>query len=188
MILILYPQTDLEGAEFRRLEEHLRNLSGISYRVHRVRGAQQTLTEIYLLGDTSSLMPEDMQDLPCVERAVKVSEDYRIIGRHRDDQRIHAFEYNGVEFSQDNLHVFAGLCAVDTPEHVEQMMRALQSHGQVCARMGAYKPRTSPYAFQGHGKDCLPYVFELAGKYGIKVIAMEVTHEDQVDEIEAALE
>jgi 3-deoxy-7-phosphoheptulonate synthase len=53
--------------------------------------------------------------------------------------------------------------------------------------MGAYKPRTSPYAFQGHGAECLPWVFELAGKYGIKVIAMEVTHESQIDDIDAAL-
>jgi 3-deoxy-7-phosphoheptulonate synthase len=54
--------------------------------------------------------------------------------------------------------------------------------------MGAYKPRTSPYAFQGFGAKCLPYVFELAGKHGIKVIAMEVTHESHVDEIRAALQ
>jgi 3-deoxy-7-phosphoheptulonate synthase len=53
--------------------------------------------------------------------------------------------------------------------------------------MGAYKPRTSPYAFQGHGKYCLPYVFELAGKYGIKVIAMEITHESHLNEIKEAL-
>lgn len=53
--------------------------------------------------------------------------------------------------------------------------------------MGAYKPRTSPYSFQGHGKACLPYVFELAGKYGIKVIAMEITREGHIDEISEAL-
>ena len=53
--------------------------------------------------------------------------------------------------------------------------------------MGAYKPRTSPYDFQGHGKKCLPYVFELAGKHGIQVIAMEITHESHVDEIRDAL-
>jgi 3-deoxy-7-phosphoheptulonate synthase len=53
--------------------------------------------------------------------------------------------------------------------------------------MGAYKPRTSPYSFQGHGRQCLAYVFELAGKYGIKVIAMEITHESHIDEINEAL-
>ncbi len=53
--------------------------------------------------------------------------------------------------------------------------------------MGAYKPRTSPYSFQGYGKQCLPYVFELAGKYGVKVISMEVTHDEHLDDIRGAL-
>ena len=98
------------------------------------------------------------------------------------------FDYNGVHFSQENLHVFAGLCAVDSREHTELMMKALRENGQYCTRMGAYKPRTNPYSFQGHGRNCLPYVFELAGKYGIKAIAMEVTHEKHMDEISSCLE
>ncbi|KAA0222509.1 3-deoxy-7-phosphoheptulonate synthase, partial [candidate division KSB1 bacterium] len=76
---------------------------------------------------------------------------------------------------------------VDNRKHVEIMMRALQENGQTCTRMGAYKPRTNPYSFQGYGKSCLPYVFELAGKYGIKIIAMEITHEDHVEEIDDCL-
>ena len=72
-------------------------------------------------------------------------------------------------------------------ESVEEMMQALKAHGQTCTRMGAYKPRTSPYAFQGFGATCLPYVFELAGRYGIRVIAMEITHESHIDEIREAL-
>ena len=67
------------------------------------------------------------------------------------------------------------------------MLKAVHDNGQICTRMGAYKPRTSPYAFQGHGKNCLPYVFELAGKYGIKVMAMEITHESHLNEIREAL-
>lgn len=129
-----------------------------------------------------------MSNLPGVEHVVRVSQEYRVLGRHKEDTRPTWFEYNGVRFGQDTLHVFAGLCAVDTPEHVEQMLRALQAEGQVCTRMGAYKPRTNPYSFQGHGKHCLPYTFELAGKYGIKVIAMEVTHESHVEEIREALQ
>ena len=129
-----------------------------------------------------------MRALPGVDHVVRVSEEYRVVGRHKDDERPTSFEYKGVRFGQDTLNVFAGLCAVDTREHVELMMKALSDHGQVCTRMGAYKPRTSPYSFQGHGRACLPYVFELAGKYGIRVIAMEVTHESHIDEIRAALE
>ena len=188
MILILTPNVDKNSAEYRQLLEYLTNLTGIERRIHQVQGAQQMLTEIYLIGDTMSLATEDMQGLPCVDRVVRVSEEYRIIGRHQDLDRALGFDYNGVHFGQDNLHVFAGLCAVDTPEHVAMMMRALRDNGQVCTRMGAYKPRTSPYSFQGHGKQCLPYVFELAGEYGIKVIAMEITHESHIEEIRTALE
>ena len=185
MILIL--SSDLAKQEHDRLLSHLASLPGIRTRVHTEQGTEQTLTEIYLIGNTKQLDIEDMQSLPGVERVVRVSEEYRILGRHKDDSRATHFEYNGVRFGQDNLNVFAGLCAVDNREHVEIMLRALRDNNQVCTRMGAYKPRTSPYAFQGHGKSCLPYVFELAGKYGIRVVAMEITHESHVDEIVEAL-
>lgn len=125
---------------------------------------------------------------PCVDSPHNTTSPYRVLGRQNPQQPAIAFEYNGVTFSQDTLHVFAGLCAVDNPANVEALFKTLQQHQQVCTRMGAYKPRTSPYAFQGLGKSCLPYVFELAGKYGIKVIAMEVTHERHIDEIVQALD
>lgn len=188
MILILKSNIDVEGAEYEHLMRHLSRLQNIELRIHRERGVEQTLTEIYLIGNTAALSVEDMKGLPGVENVVRVSEEYRVLGRHKEDHRASHFEYQGERFGQDTLHVFAGLCAVDTPENVAAMMRALRDNGQVCTRMGAYKPRTSPYSFQGHGKNCLPYVFELAGTYGIKIIAMEVTHESQLDEIREAME
>ena len=188
MIVILQPHVTPDSAEYRRLMDYLVHRPNIQTRVHQEVGTQQTLTEIYLIGDTASLDQAEVESQPGVERVVRISEAYRILGRHHDDRRPTGFDYNGVLFSQDNLNVFAGLCAVDVPEHVEQMLKALRDHGQVCTRMGAYKPRTNPYSFQGHGKTCLPWVFELAGKYGIKVIAMEITHDSHLDEIQEALE
>ncbi len=187
MILILHPDTDQSSESYRELMQHLHSIEGVRARVHEIQGTQQRLTEIYLVGDTSSLDLEQMQALPTVDRVVRVSREYRVLGRHHHDHASIEFQYNGIKFSQDNLNIFAGLCAVNSREHVEQMLRALRDNGLKCTRMGAYKPRTSPYAFQGHGKQCLPYVFELAGKYDIKVIAMEVTHESHVDEIREAL-
>lgn len=187
MILILAPDTQTDSAEFKQLETFLSRIPNIRHRIHQEVGAQQLLTEVYLIGDTASLSIDEMSNLPAVERVVRISEEYRVLGRHRDENRATWFDYNGVRFGQDNLNIFAGLCAVNSREHVEAMMKALQAHGQVCTRMGAYKPRTSPYSFQGYGKECLPYVFELAGKYGIKVIAMEITHEAHVGEIRQAL-
>lgn len=187
MIVILEPDLERDDPRYQGVIDHLSTYPGIEIRVHEVKGRQQKLTEIYLIGDTKQLPIEIISQLPGVERAVRVSADYRILGRHKDDHRGSSFEYNGVTFGQDTLNIFAGLCAVDTPQHVELMMRALKEHGQTCTRMGAYKPRTNPYAFQGHGAKCLPYVFELAGKYGIKVIAMEITHESHIEEIHKAL-
>ena len=187
MIVILKADLTEKAPEYRQVLDYLAHKPNIKTRVHQEIGTLQTLTEIYLIGDTASLDKTEIESLPGVDRVVRVSEEYRILGRHKDDSRPTGFEYNGVEFSQDNLNVFAGLCAVDNPTHVEMMLKALRDNGQVCTRMGAYKPRTNPYSFQGHGKQCLPWVFELAGKYGIKVIAMEVTHDSHLHEIQEAL-
>lgn len=188
MIVILSPNIAQDNPEYRSVREYLEGLPDISIREHQEHGTQQVLTEFYLIGNTAALAKEEIEALPGVERVVRISEEYRILGRHKDDGRPTSFEYNGITFSQQNLNIFAGLCAVDTPEHVEKMMQALKQHGLQCTRMGAYKPRTNPYSFQGHGKSCLPYVFELAGKYDIKVIAMEITHETHINEIQQALE
>ncbi|MHB8416127.1 MAG: 3-deoxy-7-phosphoheptulonate synthase [Acidiferrobacteraceae bacterium] len=187
MIVVLKPQVTRHSPEFAELMTLLSHKPNITIRIHEETGAHRTLTEIYLIGDTVLLDKAEIESLPGVERVVRVTEEYRILGRHHDDTRPTGFEYNSVRFDQNNLNVFAGLCAVDTPKHVEMMMKALHDHGQTCTRMGAYKPRTNPYSFQGHGAQCLPWVFELAGKYGIKVIAMEITHDSHLDEIREAL-
>ena len=113
MLAILHPNTALDSEEYRQTMHYLENLPNVSVRVHEVQGATQRLTEIYLLGDTKPLNKEEIEALPAVERAIRISDDYRILGRHRDDRRQSGFTYNGVEFSQSNLNIFAGLCAVD---------------------------------------------------------------------------
>jgi 3-deoxy-7-phosphoheptulonate synthase len=188
MLVILEPNVDESSHGYAEMWNMLHALPNINVRKHIVHGKQQVLTEIYLLGDTAKVDQTSIEQLPTVERVIRISEEYRILGRHKDDNRQTGFEYSGLIFDQGTLHLFAGLCAVDTPDHVERMLSALQQHGQTCTRMGAYKPRTNPYSFQGHGKACLPYVFELAGKYGIKVIAMEVTHENHIEEMMNCLE
>ena len=93
MILVLTPDIDTEGETYRRLMAHLSRLPNIQARVHREQGAQHCLTEIYLIGNTAAVSLNDMKNLPGVERAVRVSEEYRVIGRHKDDERPTYFEY-----------------------------------------------------------------------------------------------
>jgi 3-deoxy-7-phosphoheptulonate synthase len=187
VIILLKPEVSVDGPEVAQLMRTLSAYPGVSTRVHAEQGQTRSVIEIHLIGNTAGIPKEPLEELPGVQQVVRVSDRYRLIGRHRGQVESFGFEYNGVRFDQESLHVFAGLCAVDAREHTERMMRALSDAGQVTTRMGAYKPRTSPYDFQGHGRECLPYVFELAGKYGIRVIAMEVTHEQQIGEIRSAL-
>ncbi len=188
MIIILKPDVDKSNTEYKSLQTYLDSLSDITVRMHEEIGEQQRLTELYLVGNTAALDLVQINNFPVVDRAVRVSREYKVLGRHNEDVRASYFDYNGVRFGQEELHIFAGLCAVDTREHVEIMMRTLKELGLNCTRMGAYKPRTNPYSFQGYGEKCLPYVFELAGKYDIKVIAMEITHDVHIEEISNALE
>lgn len=188
MIIILKPDVTDQSPEFEQVLQAVSAYGGVKARVHLERGQTRSLIEVHLIGNTAGIPREPIEDLPGVQQVVRVSDRYRLIGRHKGQIRSTGFEYNGVRFDQESLHVFAGLCAVDTREHAETMMRACRDAGLVTTRMGAYKPRTSPYDFQGHGRECLPYVFELAGRFGIRVIAMEVTHEQQIDEIQSALQ
>ena len=188
MIIILGKEVEPQGSEIRRIQEFLENFPGVNIRIVEFQGETRTVREMHLIGPTHNIPEEVVRAMNGVEQVVRVSTKYRQIGRHDVNFVPVGFEYNGIKFDQDGLHVFAGPCAVDTPENVEATFKFLQSIGLQTARMGAYKPRTSPYDFQGHGKECLPWVFELAGKYGIKAIAMEVLREQHIDEIQEELE
>lgn len=188
MIIILKPGIDPNSTEMSQLMNYVRQFPDIKPRISDVKGTIRVVTEVYLIGPTHDIPSEALERMPGVEKVIRVSSKYRLIGRHGGQMDQIGFEYNGIAFNQDCLHIFIGLCAVDIPEHVEIIFKNLQRLNITTARMGAYKPRTSPYDFQGHGKSCLPWVFELAGKYGIKVVAMEVLRAIHIEEIMDALE
>ncbi len=187
MIIILKENVGPDTPELKRIYDFLENFPGLDIRLLELTGETRTVREVHLIGPTHNVPEEVIQAMRGVERVVRVSTKYRQIGRHDINFVPAGFTYNGVKFDQECLHIFAGPCAVDTPEYVEETFKGLKALGIETARMGAYKPRTSPYDFQGHGAKCLPWVFELAGKYGIKVIAMEVLKESHIEEIQKAL-
>ena len=187
MIIVMKQDAGANAPGVEQVIALSKTFPGVRAQVHEVAGTHRSVVEVYLLGNTANVPTRPFEELEAVEQVVRVTDKFRAIGRHGNQRESVGFEYNGIKFSQDDLHVFAGLCAVDTQEHVELTFKALKEHGLQTTRAGAYKPRTSPYDFQGHGKACLPYLFELAGKYGIKVISMEVTHEIHIEEIMQAL-
>ncbi|GIW39817.1 MAG: phospho-2-dehydro-3-deoxyheptonate aldolase [Candidatus Binatia bacterium] len=188
MIIVMKSDIYPEDPAVRQVVQYAERFPGVRAEVRKIQGATRVLTEIYLIGPTATVPHEPFEEFEGVEKVIRIRERYRSIGRHDGQAEAVGFEYQGLRFSQDSFHLFPGLCAVDTKQNVEETFRALKSVGIVTTRAGAYKPRTSPYDFQGHGKHCLPWLFELAGKYGIKVIAMEVTHESHIGEIRRALQ
>jgi 3-deoxy-7-phosphoheptulonate synthase len=187
MIIVMRGDAGPGSAAVEEVVRTAARFPGVHTEVRSIEGATRSLTEVYLLGQTAVIPKEAFEELNGVEKVIRIRNKYRAIGQHEGEAESVGFVYNGVSFGQDTFHLMPGLCAVDNPANVETVFRALASLGIVTTRAGAYKPRTSPYEFQGHGKSCLPYVFELAGKHGIRVIAMEVTHESHVDEVIAAL-
>jgi 3-deoxy-7-phosphoheptulonate synthase len=188
MIIVMKADLPPESPDLKQVLALAESYPGITTQVHRIQGATRSLTEVYLVGPTGVVPEAPFAEFECVEKVVRITQRFRSIGRHDGGLEAVGFEYNGVHISQDTFHVFPGLCAVDNRENVEKVFSLLKRHGIVTTRAGAYKPRTSPYDFQGHGSSCLPFVFDLAGKYGIKIIAMEVTHESHIDEIRKALQ
>ncbi len=188
MILVMKADLPADSPALERLIAHARSYPGISTQVHRITGQNRSLTEIYLLGPTHALPTAPFEEFDIVEKVVRITQKYRFIGRHDAGLEPVGFEYNGVRIAQDTLVLFPGLCAVDTRENVDATFAALAAQGIRTTRAGAYKPRTSPYDFQGLGRDCLPWVFELAGKHGIRIVSMEVTHESHIEEIRRALD
>jgi 3-deoxy-7-phosphoheptulonate synthase len=188
MIIVMRADALPESEAVRQVVELAARYPDVTTQVRVIRGATRSLTEVYLLGSTGSIPSAPFEEFPAVEKVIRIRERYRTIGRHEGQAEEVGFEYRGLEFSQRTLHVFAGLCAVDSRESADAAFRALRDVGLRTARAGVYKPRTSPYDFQGLGAACLPWLFELAGRYGIEVIAMEVTRESHIEEILQALD
>ncbi|MEO6952346.1 MAG: 3-deoxy-7-phosphoheptulonate synthase [Polyangia bacterium] len=188
MIILLKAEVGPDSDDAARVVRVAAQYPDLRTEVHSYKGAARALTEVHLIGKTAAVPVDAFEGLPGVERVIRVSEKFRTIARHSGNAVPLGFSYNGIEFTDESFHLFPGLCAVDNPKNVEATFKALQENGITTTRAGVYKPRTSPYDFQGHGKACLPWVLELAGKYGIKVIAMEVTRQQHVDEIAEALQ
>ena len=79
-------------------------------------GARHSFTEVHLLGSAAGVPTSVFEELPGVARVIRVSARYRLIGRHDARTETVGFSYNGVRFDEASVLVFAGLCAVDSPE------------------------------------------------------------------------
>ena len=173
------------GYTEEELQEVVREIEKVGYRPHVSRGVETTLVGAIGRGPTPELM-EHFRALPGVAEVIPISKPWKLASLEVQPFPT-VLEFPTGKTGGGHVMVAAGPCGVESREQTLRAAHYVKAHGAHMPRGGAFKPRTSPYAFQGHGKACLPWVFELAGKYGIKVIAMEVTHESHIEEIKEAL-
>ena len=143
-----------------------------------VNGAGQSV--IGIIGDTTKLDPEAIEVDSTVEKVMKVSEPYKLANRafHPEDSII---DVAGVKVGGDHLAMIAGPCSVESEEQVIEIAKAAKAAGANMLRGGAYKPRTSPYAFQGMGSSGLDILVAAKKATGLPIVSelMDAEHLDE---------
>lgn len=140
---------------------------------------------IGLVGDTTKIDLESVQAKEMVDEVKRVQEPYKQANRrfHPDDTVI---EVEGRHLGGGTLNVIAGPCSVEGEKQIIETAIAVKRAGATMLRGGAYKPRTSPYSFQGLGKEGLDYLLKAKKETGLPIVTeiMSLAHLDQFEDID----
>lgn len=148
--------------------------------VHLSKGEEVTI--IGLVGDKSRLSTETLTIFKDVDRIVPITESYKLANRkfHSEPTTV---KVGNTSIGPGNLTIMAGPCAVETKEQLMRIAEAVKASGATILRGGAYKPRTSPYSFQGLEEEGLKYMQEAKAATGLSTICEVVS----LNAIEAAV-
>ena len=152
-----------------QVQKVMEALVDVGYDVHRSTGVTHTV-----LGAVGSprrpVDPRALELLPGVREVVKITEPYKLVGRtfKAADSVV---DVAGVKVGGNEVIVMAGPCSVESREQVTSVAQSVQAAGARVLRGGAFKPRTSPYAFQGHGEEALRWMRAAADEQGLAVIS-----------------
>lgn len=152
-------------------------------KIHLSKGAETTI--IGLIGDTSKINVEDVEALDIVEKVQRVSEPYKLVNRkfHSDDTII---DVGGVKIGGGHFAVMAGPCSIENEEQIVSCAKAVKASGAVFLRGGAFKPRTSPYAFRGLKEKGLELLLTAKKETGLPVVTelMSLEHIDLFSDVD----
>jgi len=159
------------------LEAAIRAMEAGGVRVMVSKGTETTI--LGAEGDAGGLDQEMLGQLPGVERVMRVSEPYKKANRkyHPDDSVIDLGR--GVTVGGEKIAVIAGPCSVESHGQLVNVARSVQSLGAAALRGGAYKPRTSPYSFQGKGVEGIRLLMEARDATGLPIVT-ELMSSDQL--------
>ena len=131
------------------------------------RGVHRTI--VGLVGDITAFQALNLRAMPGVGEVVRVSKPYKLVSRENHPEAT-VVEVGGVPIGPDTFTLIAGPCAVETPDQTLQAALMAKAAGATLLRGGAYKPRTSPYAFQGLGEKGLRILAEVRAETGLPIV------------------
>lgn len=172
--MVIVMQKDSTAIQLKKVVEHVEELGA---KTHISRGEERTIVGI--IGDKRNILKEQILALDGIEKVVSILQPYKLVGREfkRDNTIIHV---NGIKIGYDKLVILAGPCSVESENQIIMAAKIVQNAGAKILRGGAFKPRTSPYSFQGHGEDGLRWLKKAKEETGLAIIT-EVMEANQVE-------
>ena len=162
------------AARPEQIEAVVRHIERMGFRAHPIPGA--TRTAIGVTGHGGKANPQILENFPGVKEVIPVSHAYKLVSREAkpDDSVINV---GGVEVGGTNIVVIGGPCAVESLDQTRAIAEAVKRAGGQLFRGGAYKPRTSPYSFQGLGEQALEILARVREEFDLPIVTEAVDHE-----------
>ena len=178
--MIIRLHTTATEAQITELRQQL-EATGVS--LHPVHGEQQDI--IGLIGDTSRVDLRTIESLPYVEKVMRIQEPFKKANRkfHPQDTVV---TVGNAKIGGGHFAIIAGPCSVETPEQVIEVAKAVKAAGAGILRGGAFKPRTSPYSFQGMGPSGLALLEEAKKETGLPIVSevMDISQLEYFDNVD----
>ncbi|MFG0291047.1 MAG: 3-deoxy-7-phosphoheptulonate synthase [Rhodopirellula sp. JB044] len=165
------------GATDEQIDHVIRRVEAMGLQSHLSRGTYRTI--IGLIGDESLVNKESLSTLPGVAQVIPVLPPYKLASREAHPESS-VIDVSGVKIGGGNLGMIAGPCSVEDRDRMMRIAESVCQSGANVFRGGAYKPRTSPYAFQGLGEEGLKILREVGDRFGMPVVT-EVTDPRNVE-------
>ena len=170
-----------KNATEKEIEGIIKILNDFGFDVHRSTGVNQTV--LGAIGVHPDFDTRQVEVLPGVAQVHRITEPYKLASRTFKNEKT-VIDVGGVKIGGNNIVVMAGPCSVESEKQIFEAAKLVSKAGAKFLRGGAFKPRTSPYAFQGLGEEGLKLIRKAADEYGLKVIT-EAMDSNQIPLVES---
>ena len=151
-------------------------IESLGYRAHSIPGAERTA--IGITGNQGEVEPGTLDEMPGVQEVIRVTKPYKLVSRDfKEDNTVIRFPGYDATIGGPVLAIMAGPCAIENRDQAFAIAERVHRAGAQFFRGGAYKPRTSPYSFQGLGEDGLRIMAEVRQQFGMRIVTEAVDHE-----------